>query len=88
MILDQAARALVLAQSQADCFDDLEPEAQEEARQHVRAVLRAVRTPSEAMLDAGAYDDFGPPGEGVSFGGSRLEGSWSRMIDAALTSPR
>lgn len=83
--LTTAARALVLAQSGVDCYEDLEPEAQESAREHVRAVLLAIRDPSDAMMAAGEYDDYGPPGEGVWFGGSHLEDSWTRMIDAALS---
>lgn len=39
--LTRAARALALAQSGVDCFDDLEPEAQELAIEHAAAVLRA-----------------------------------------------
>lgn len=54
-ILTRAARALCKAQSGVDVFDDLEPEAQEAAREHVRAVLEAMRKPDEAMLDAGGY---------------------------------
>jgi hypothetical protein len=39
--LTNAARALVLAQSGDDVFDDLEPEAQEAAVEHARAALAA-----------------------------------------------
>ena len=91
---DHAARALVLAQSGVDCFDDLEPEAQESAREHVRAVLRAIREPSAAM--AGAGEDAGdtaayPLTSGddsydaeAALGHYGALAVWQAMIDAAL----
>lgn len=45
--LRNAARALCKAQSGVDCFDDLEPEAQEIAIETVRAVLAAQWQPIE-----------------------------------------
>ena len=53
-ILTRAARALCKAQSGADVFDDLEEEAQEAAREHVRAVLESLWQPIKtAPKDAG-----------------------------------
>lgn len=75
-ILTRAARALCKAQSGDDVYDDLEPEAQEAARKHVRAVLEAIREPSEEMLArtvAMLPDEI-----------NRATGAWQAMIDAAL----
>lgn len=68
-------------------FDDFDHEDSDYERgkafEIVRAVLLAIREPSGVMLAAGEYDDCDPGG--IWFGGSRLEDSWSRMIDACLT---
>lgn len=45
---------------------------------YVRAVLQAIREPSEAMLAAAREVDFLGPGESDS------AGEWRAMIDAAL----
>lgn len=94
-----AARALALSQSGEDCFDALEPEAQEALRENVRAVLRTLREPSEAMIEAAAET----PGmkaasnamamhqargygfdKGSFVDGSPLQQAWHAMVDAAL----
>jgi hypothetical protein len=53
--LDTMARALTLSQSGADCFDALDEAMQESLRENVRAVLAALREPSEEMLKVGAF---------------------------------
>lgn len=71
--VERAARALALSQSGVDCFDDLEPEAQANAIETVRAVLQAIREPNVAMVDAGwAVQD------------NSMTEVWQAMIDAAL----
>jgi hypothetical protein len=56
MTLTTAARALALSQSEVDCFDDLEPEAQAALVENVRAVLGAIREPSRLMEANGANE--------------------------------
>lgn len=46
--LDSMARALAMSQSKCDCFDALEPEAQESLRDNVRAVLASAWQPIES----------------------------------------
>jgi hypothetical protein len=77
MTLDHACRALVLSQSGEDCFDGLEPEAQEVVRENMRAVLQAIKEPSEAMLDAAWACALAEDAAGV----------WRDMIDALLAQP-
>lgn len=75
-LIDRAARALVLAESGGDDFDAFDAEMQDTIRANVRAVLAAIREPTESMViaaqlgDAWAMDD--------------PEGMWREMIDAAL----
>jgi len=59
-ILTTAGRALVNAQAECECFDALEPEAQEAAIEHVRAVLRAFAARQQSLgfeFDAAIFDD-------------------------------
>lgn len=82
--LDKCARALAHSQCGEDCFDALEPEAQEGLRENVRAVLQAIREPSEAMIaafvDKALHDDV------LSHGGwpGYARDQWKAMVDAAL----
>jgi len=71
--LYRAARALMKSQSGVDDFDALDDEMQKGLLDDVRAVLAAVREPSEAMWDAGfeIYPKY-------------QEEHWQAMIDAAL----
>ena len=57
-------------------WDDAQPETKEAFRDHARAVLRAIREPSEGMIEEGyaSYD---------ANGGS-LRDAFMDMIDAAL----
>lgn len=50
-------------------------------RQGARAVLTAIREPSEGMLVAGERGGFGDP----YYGGDQLADSYRSMIDAALS---
>jgi len=84
--LESAARALVNAQG--GCFDSLEPEAQEAAIEHVRAVLRAVREPSQEAIVAGR-SEISPyyinPNTDDTPGNQDAIDVWQAMIDAALS---
>jgi hypothetical protein len=79
--LINAARALVLAQSGADVFDDLEPEAQDAAVEHVLAVLRAIREPSPEMIAVGTVD---ADPELRSASDLHRAAVWQAMIDTIL----
>lgn len=86
--IDRAARALALSQCGEDCFDALEPEAQEALRENVRAVLLAIREPSEGMGDAGRDVTGGypyAPHEIPKLGYLQVHMIWHAMIDAALS---
>jgi hypothetical protein len=76
--LARAARALVLKESGTDSFDALEPELQEQVIESVKAVLEAIREPSDAMLDAGDHLIV-LRGEGV-----QPISVYHTMIDAAI----
>lgn len=72
--LRKAARAKVLIESGSDDFDALSEELQEQVIESVKAVLMAIREPSEAMVMAGDEQPV-------------LDGSdkrWRAMIDAAI----
>jgi hypothetical protein len=77
-IIERAARALSLRiyeteTSWPECADD------------ARAVLRAIREPSEGMREAGEYDDCSPPGTGGKYiSEDDAQMVWQAMIDAAL----
>lgn len=74
MILHQAARALAKAQSGVDDWDGLDPAFQATLIENARAVLEAIREPSEGMVAA--------LGNGEAAKWAR--GTWRAMIDAAL----
>lgn len=81
--LRKMARALAKDQSGCDCFDDLEPEAQEALRENVRAVLGAIREPSEEMKGDGALRIYRVS---QSLGTiAQAEGAWQAMLDTALS---
>lgn len=50
--IEKGARALALSQSGVDEWDALDEAFQENLKEHVRAVLEALREPSEGMVDA------------------------------------
>lgn len=75
--LRKAARALVLKESGTDSFDALSEELQEQVIESVKAVLEAMRSPSDAMLSAGSDASMEPP--------FVAEYAWQAMIDAAIT---
>jgi hypothetical protein len=64
-------------------WDNIGEETREVFREDARGALKLLREPSQAMLDAGEYDDHHP--SGTWFGGGLLEESWTRMIDSALS---
>lgn len=72
-----AARALAKQQSGADDYDALDEALQLALQEEVRVVLRAVREPSEGMVEAASDRD--------RFGYDPLPSeTWQAMIDAAL----
>ncbi|AOR76585.1 hypothetical protein [Novosphingobium resinovorum] len=76
-IIERAARELAKKQSGSDDWDALDAELQRELKDEVRAVLQAVREPSDAMKQVA-----------VSFGQAVYpEDFWVEMIDAALAEP-
>lgn len=78
-IIERAAKALAKAQSGVDVYDALDEGMQDTLRENVRAVVEAMREPSERMAKAGAADMPGnttPP--------HVAETAWQAMIDAAL----
>jgi hypothetical protein len=72
--MQRAARALVLKESGTDSFDDLAPELQEQATESVKAVVEALREPSEAMALAARDNVTLQDPASV----------WPAMIDAAM----
>ncbi len=81
-LIEQAARALVKERSGDDAWNGLDIELQEQLRAEVRAVIKALREPTEDMSLAGeqtlqrwghAADDD----EAVA--------TWSAMVDVLLT---
>lgn len=56
--LTRAARALAKAQSGVEDFDLLDDEMQDTLRDNVRAVLEAIREPTDHMLSDGAFQIF------------------------------
>lgn len=81
--LDTAARALALSQCGEACFQGLEPEAQEALRENVRAVLQAIREPSDGKLKAG-FEDY-PTIWTAAITAPDQIGVWQAMIDAILS---
>jgi hypothetical protein len=84
--LHRAARALVLKESGSDGFDAMAPELQERAIESVKAVLQAIREPSEGMHDAAQTSEAlswtAAPGEGLD--AVHWDFAWQAMIDAAI----
>lgn len=87
-IITRATRALAKSQCGVDDLDGLDEEMQAKLREDVRAVLEAIREPSEGMVEAGMdYDERelnlrlgrAPTVEECQIG------EWSAMIDAALS---
>lgn len=67
-------------------WDDLDEEARAPFVNSARAVLEAIREPSEGMVKEGAYQI--PCGQGVEEGppnASDAKDCWQAMIDAALS---
>lgn len=91
--IERGARALALSQSGVDEWDALDEAFQENIKDHVRAVLQAVREPSKTMLDKGIdaaeeVEDW----TSDSFQTYRVDSAsdmplpvWRAMIDAALS---
>lgn len=67
-------------------WDELPPEAQNLGRQHVAAILTAMRDPTESMTIAGGeqidFDEFSP--DATQFMRRQATYCWNRMIDAGL----
>lgn len=79
-IIEAGARALALAQSGVDEFDALDEGFRETLRENVRAVLRAIREPTDHMLISGRA----PLPEHDEPLLEDAENCWQAMIDAAL----
>ena len=77
-MIERAAKALAQAQSGVDVYDALDEGMQETLKENARAVLEAVREPSEGMARAmlANVPEGSDPG---AFGAA-----WYGMIDAAL----
>ena len=85
--LEKGARALALSQSGVDDFDALDEAFQENLKEHVRAVLEAIREPSiemehAAMNAARANDPVLLPPCRELWASGRI---WTAMLCAALT---
>lgn len=85
--IERAARALAGEEHDDIAFDPARDPFWRDRVREVRAVLTAIREPSEAMINAadvdGALDATYPDSEGsFATGGERL--AWQAMIDAAL----
>lgn len=83
--LIRAARALALAQSGVDDFDALDAGLQAMLVENVRAVLLAVREPTEHMTSAGTeiVQNVHAEESDIAFR-SDAANVWRFMIDAAL----
>lgn len=81
----RAARALVLSQSGSDDFDRLDGNTQANVIENVRAVVQALREPTDEMAGAGAeiIAAVGPD-ESVVAHQSDARNVWRFMIDVAL----
>jgi hypothetical protein len=84
-LIERAARALAKAQSGVDDWDALDEAFQANLVDHVRAVLRAIREPSESLKVAGSREggwaDWYDTDAGTEEQASNV---WQAMIDAAL----
>lgn len=94
--IERLATALALADANlapigipARLFETMEIEMQDRYRQRVRAILQAMREPSEGMVDAGENPfDWGPPGFTDMPGGEATARKvWRAMIDHILAAP-
>jgi hypothetical protein len=77
-MLERAAR--VLAASFGDDWDDLSEEIRESLRDDIRAVLQAIRTPSERVIEAGVIvmdPDYSTA--------TMADAGWRAMIDSVLS---
>jgi hypothetical protein len=89
--LEKAARALAKVQSGTDEWDAYDQAFQETLIEAVRAVLQAIREPSEVMVEAGAVDVYSQTyadhmESEVREDDRRIaQNVWCEMIDAALT---
>lgn len=83
-LIDEAAMALAQMQSAGD-WDNLAPEAQEQFRSVVYAVLSALRDPDAVMAEAGAeiIRNVGPAQSEVAHLSDAVN-TWRYMIDALL----
>lgn len=83
--IDMAARALVAARGGADDYDGLAPARQAVLKGEVRAILQAIRDPSERMTGAGAEIIRNVhQGESDEAFRSDAANTWRFMIDAVL----
>ncbi|MGO4166840.1 hypothetical protein EDF58_101748 [Novosphingobium sp. PhB57] len=83
-LIERAAQALAKAQHDGDEFHRLTPDAQEQLRENVRTVIRALRVPTPVMCEAG--HKLLEHERGHSVGNSDAHDAWQVMIDAAIGS--
>lgn len=83
-LIDKAAMALAQMQGAGD-WDGLAPEAQEQFRSGVYAVLSALRDPDAVMAEAGAeiIRNVGPAETGAAHRSDAVN-TWRFMVDALL----
>ena len=81
-IIERAARALLASQEPSLLWDDLMEFDQEAYKAEARAVITAIRQPSEAMIEAGLAECSADWRESVCR--EFLPDIWKAMIDAAL----
>lgn len=89
-MIERAVKALLEAAGWRDYDPILDPSEHDDARKIAEIVIRAIREPSEAMIEAGAnvewWEPVGDEGEIVetSLAPSDVPRVWAAMIDAAL----
>lgn len=81
-LIERAAQALAKSQHGQDDFHRLAPDAQEQLRENVRAVIRALRVPTPGMCEAG--HKLLEQDRGHSVGNSDAHDAWQIMVDAAV----
>lgn len=87
-IIERAARALAASASGHDDWDSMDFQQREAIVRDIRAVLHAVREPTDAMALAGAevIHNVGPAATAEGHQGDAAS-TWRFMIAAALSEP-
>ena len=81
-IIERAARALFESQPRIERWDDLDPNSKSIFLHKARKVIKAIREPSAAMIEAGLAECYADWRESVCR--EFLPDIWKAMIDAAL----